>query len=164
MNNEKKQVKALLVIYTFALIISGYTAMIIPEGLQIGMKYIPSTWTTVYAWILYIHEAVEKMPRHLLYGYDWLAFGHYAIAIAFYGTWKNPTQNRWVIQWAMIISIMIIPFAFLMGAIRDIPFWWQLIDCSFGVFSLILLIMIDRRIKVLLLSELKEDLCTPKFI
>ena len=42
-----------------------------------------------------------------LYGTDWLAFGHFAIAIAF------------------------------VGALRGIPVWWRLIDCSFGVFGLI---------------------------
>ena len=29
------------------------------------------------------------------------------------------------------------PYALLFGAIRGIPFWWRLIDCSFGVFGLI---------------------------
>jgi hypothetical protein len=23
------------------------------------------------------------------------------------------------------------------GAVRDIPFWWRLVDCSFGVFGAI---------------------------
>ena len=25
----------------------------------------------------------------------------------------------------------------IFGAVRDIPFWWRLIDCSFGVFGAI---------------------------
>jgi hypothetical protein len=30
---------------------------------------------------------------------------------------------------------MVIPWAFYFGAVRGIPVWWRLIDCSFGVFG-----------------------------
>jgi len=33
--------------------------------------------------------------------------------------------------------LLVIPYAFIFGAIRGIPFWWRLIDCSFGVFGII---------------------------
>ncbi|MDB6032636.1 MAG: hypothetical protein JWM16_2974, partial [Verrucomicrobiales bacterium] len=35
----------------------------------------------------------------------------------------------------MIACVAIIPYAFVFGAVRQIPIWWRLIDCSFGVFS-----------------------------
>ena len=34
---------------------------------------------------------------------------------------------------------MIFPLAFIAGPIRGITFYWQLIDCSFGVFGFALL-------------------------
>jgi integral membrane sensor domain MASE1 len=32
---------------------------------------------------------------------------------------------------------MVIPYALVFGALRGIPFWWRLIDCSFGVFGFV---------------------------
>ncbi len=29
--------------------------------------------------------------------------------------------------------VLVIPYALIFGAVRGIPFWWRLIDCSFGV-------------------------------
>jgi len=37
----------------------------------------------------------------------------------------------------MYACIMVIPLAFIAGPIRQIPFFWQLIDCSFGVLGII---------------------------
>jgi hypothetical protein len=37
----------------------------------------------------------------------------------------------------MIACVAIIPLAFICGPIRQIPFYWRLIDCSFGVFGII---------------------------
>jgi len=33
--------------------------------------------------------------------------------------------------------VLVIPFAFVFGGLRGIPFWWRLIDCSFGLFGFI---------------------------
>jgi hypothetical protein len=162
MKKEKKQINILLLGYVVALVISGATAMIVPEGIAWLDKSIPSTWSTIYQWIHFVHLKIQASPKFLLYGFDWLAFAHYVIAMSFYGVWKDPVRNKWVIEWAMLASIAIFPMAFVMGAIRNIPFWWQLIDCSFGVVSLIPLIMIHRRIKVLEIQE-QEDSRILKF-
>ncbi len=163
MNKEKKyvsavwrEIKLLLSGCIIALVISGATAMIVPEGIAWLDKSIPTTWSTIYQWIHFVHLEIQASPKFLLYGFDWLAFAHYVIALSFYGVWKDPVKNKWVIEWAMLASIFIFPLAFVMGTIRGIPFWWQLIDCSFGVVSLIPLIMIHRRIKVLEIQE-RED-------
>jgi hypothetical protein len=37
----------------------------------------------------------------------------------------------------MIACVLVIPFALVFGAVRGIPFWWRLIDCSFGVFGFV---------------------------
>jgi hypothetical protein len=71
------------------------------------------------------------------YGTDLLAFAHLVIAVAFWGPLKDPVKNIWVIQFGMIACIMIFPLAFICGPIRNIPFYWQLIDCSFGAIGLI---------------------------
>lgn len=162
MKKENKQIKLLLSGYIIALVISGATAMIVPEGIAWLHEKIPTSWSVIYQWIHYVHVQIQASPKFLLYGFDWLAFAHYVIAMSFYGVWKDPVRNKWVIEWAMLASIAIFPLAFIMGYIRGIPFWWQLIDCSFGVVSMIPLIMIHRRIKVLEEQE-QEDSRILKF-
>jgi hypothetical protein len=71
------------------------------------------------------------------YGTDWLAFAHLVIAVAFIGPLKDPVRNIWVIQFGMYACLMVIPLALLCGPIRQIPFYWRIIDCSFGVLGII---------------------------
>ncbi len=83
-----------------------------------------------------LHEADQRTP-FIFYGADWLAFGHFVIAIAFVGALRDPVRNRWLFTFGMIACTLVIPYAFVFGALRGIPIWWRLIDCSFGVFGMI---------------------------
>ncbi|HVR37323.1 MAG TPA: hypothetical protein VMS21_15920, partial [Methylomirabilota bacterium] len=51
--------------------------------------------------------------------------------------WRDPVRNVWVIEFGMIACVLVVPFALIMGGVRDIPFGWRLIDCCFGVFGII---------------------------
>jgi hypothetical protein len=42
-----------------------------------------------------------------------------------------------VIEFGVIACILIIPFAMIAGHFRGMPFWWRLIDCSFGIIGLV---------------------------
>jgi len=33
--------------------------------------------------------------------------------------------------------VLVVPYAFVFGTIRGIPFWWRLIDCSFGLLGFV---------------------------
>jgi hypothetical protein len=35
----------------------------------------------------------------------------------------------------MIACVLVVPYALIFGAIREIPMFWRIIDCSFGVFG-----------------------------
>ena len=59
------------------------------------------------------------------------------IAVAFIGPLRDPVKNVWVIDFGMIACAAVIPLALICGPIRGIPFWWQLIDCSFGVVGIV---------------------------
>ena len=37
----------------------------------------------------------------------------------------------------LLACVLVIPLALTCGALRGIPWFWRLIDCSFGVFGLI---------------------------
>ena len=101
-------------------------------------------------WLTVIYEAVKETNNnypYLAYGTDWLAFAHLVIAVVFIGPLMDPVKNIWVIQFGMIACIMIFPLALIAGPVRHIPFFWQLIDCSFGVFGFIPLYICYRKIK-----------------
>jgi hypothetical protein len=74
------------------------------------------------------------------YGTDWLAFGHIVIAMFFIGPWRNPVANAWVLKVGLVACAGVIPLALICGPIRGIPFYWRLIDCSFGFFGALPLI------------------------
>jgi hypothetical protein len=91
-------------------------------------------------WLLRVHTALEQTQAQfpfLFYGTDWLAFGHIVIAIAFVGAWRDPVRNRWLFDFGLIVCALVVPYALVFGAWRGIPFWWRLIDCSFGAFGFI---------------------------
>ena len=46
-------------------------------------------------------------------------------------------SDVWVLQAGMIACALVLPLALICGAVRQIPFGWRLIDCSFGVFGII---------------------------
>ncbi len=83
-----------------------------------------------------LQETSDKHPI-LFYGTDWLAFGHFIIALVFVGALRDPVRNRWLFDFGLIACALVIPFALVFGAVRGIPFWWRLIDCSFGVFGFV---------------------------
>ena len=108
--------------------------------------------TGLGSWIDRVYVGVkttnEQFP-FIGYGYDWLAFAHIVIAIAFIGPIKDPVKNIWIIEFGCIACVAVIPLAFIAGHIRHIPIYWQLIDCSFGVIGLIPLLICHKKIKQL---------------
>jgi len=73
----------------------------------------------------------------IAYGTDWLAFGHLIIALFFIGPLIDPVRNIWVIYTGLIACVAVIPLALICGPIREIPFYWRLIDCSFGIIGFV---------------------------
>ncbi len=65
----------------------------------------------------------------------------------FIGLFRDPVRNVWVVQWAMIACLSIIPLALIAGPVRGIPFWWSCIDMSFGVVGLVPLLFLYRYIR-----------------
>jgi hypothetical protein len=83
-----------------------------------------------------LRESYAKYPW-LAYGTDWLAFAHVVIAIFFIGAFMDPVRNIWILKAGIIGCVLVIPLALICGAIRQIPFGWRMIDCSFGAFGVI---------------------------
>jgi len=137
MNRSKdiRTVRRLLAIFIVSLFISGLTVLPVAAELRLARSVIsngsaPDQWL---ARVQLAYSEVNSRGPFLLYGYDWLAFAHFVLAGLFIGPWLHPVRNRWVIQFGLGACILILPFAFIAGYVRGIPFWWQLIDCSFGI-------------------------------
>ncbi len=154
-----RRIRGLLFVFICALILSGATA--IPLETELGAlakitgptdKSATTQGAGLIGWVAEVHAGlVQTNAKYsfLSYGTDWLAFAHFVIAIAFIGPMRDPVRNIWVVEFGMIACVLVVPFAFGMGAVRGIPLEWRLIDCSFGVFGIIPLWFCRRQIKEL---------------
>lgn len=135
----KKQIRLLLAFFMTALIISGATAMPVETELSFVLPFLPAGGIVaqLFSKVLQAVQAANRNYPFLLYGYDWLAFAHFVIAVAFIGPFRNPVKNIWVIEFGMIACAMVIPFALIVAGFRGLPLWWRIIDCSFGVIGFI---------------------------
>ena len=136
----RKRIKWVISIFVFFLILSGVTAFPVETELKWALHYLTWLPQTLYDYLQTVSIAVTETNANypfMAYGFDWLAFAHILIGIAFIGPYRDPVRNIWVIEWAMICCVAIIPLAFICGPIREIPLYWTLIDCSFGVFGIL---------------------------
>jgi len=137
---EKKtlqHIRRLLLAFMIVLFLSGLTAIPVQAELSFLLKIFNQP-TQLHNWlekVLSGYKNVNNDTPFLLYGYDWLAFAHFILAILFIGPYKDPVKNIWVIEVGLIACVLILPLAFIAGPFRGIPIGWQLIDCSFGVFG-----------------------------
>lgn len=150
MKNEKqllKRIRLLMLAFMILLLLSGLTAFPLNWELSLLAQWAGDSKGAIADWIRSVHQAlqdVETRYPYLSYGTDWLAFAHMVIAIAFVGPLRDPVRNIWVIHFGMIACLLVFPLAFICGPIRGIPFYWQLIDCSFGLFGFIPLYLCHR--------------------
>lgn len=151
-------IRLILGFFVVSLVASGITAFPLRSELQLLTSWfgegttIGSAIPSLAYWLSHVREGLETVGREypfIAYGTDWLAFAHLVIAIAFLGPLKDPVKNIWVVEFGMIACLLVIPLALICGPIRGIPFFWQLVDCSFGVFGLIPLVIVRRMILTL---------------
>jgi hypothetical protein len=141
------RIRLLLALFMTCLVLSGLTAVPlewevgrVADALGIPENASPDAYTGLRYWIATVREGLkETYARYpfIAYGTDWLAFAHVVIAIAFIGPLIDPVRNAWVITFGMIACVLVIPMALVFGPLRGIPFYWRLIDCSFGVLGFI---------------------------
>ncbi|MDT9690943.1 hypothetical protein Q5762_21850 [Streptomyces sp. P9(2023)] len=143
--------------FIVCLVLSGLTAFplvtelrLIEDALTSWAAPVGELFPGLLEWIARVGDGLDTADARypfLLYGTDWLAFAHLVIAVAFYGPYRDPVRNIWVIEFGMIACVGIIPLALICGPIRGIPFWWSVIDMSFGVFGIVPLYVVRRMIK-----------------
>ncbi len=147
----QRRIKICLWVIIIGLVLSGITAFPLESELALLKAHL-SPNGAMANWINTIYSAVKATNTQfpwLSYGTDWLAFAHLVIAVVFIGPLRDPVRNIWVIHFGMIACIAIFPLAFIAGTIRGIPFFWRLIDCSFGVIGFIPLYFCNKYIRLL---------------
>ena len=156
---EQKQIilkiRLVTLFFMAALVVSGITAFPVETELRLAMQFLnidgqnPESLNGLQRWLAFVYEGISATNAQfpfIAYGFDWLAFAHLVIAVAFIGLYREPVRNKWLVTWAMICCVAIIPLALICGEIRGIPFLWRLIDISFGVFGIIPLIYLRKLI------------------
>jgi hypothetical protein len=141
MNREqalRRRIKLLTWLFIAGLVLSGATAIPLVDETRLLVRILGANHETTgwVSWLVQARDALaQAQSQHpfLFYGTDWLAFGHFVIAIAFIGALRDPVRNSWLFDFGLIACVLVIPYALVFGGLRGIPFWWRLIDCSFGV-------------------------------
>lgn len=117
----KKKIRLLILFFMIALVLSGLTAMPAETELRWLMQYKDLLPEQLGNWLQTCYGALadtnSKYP-FLAYGYDWLAFAHFVIALSFIGPYRNPVRNAWIIDWQIICCMAVIPLAVIAGPIR----------------------------------------------
>jgi hypothetical protein len=139
-----------LSVFVVGLVVSGITAFPLLAEMRLLVKWFgvgdaisPSGHTGLEFWLLTVRFGLEdtyvRYPW-IAYGTDWLAFGHIAIALFFVGPLLRPAESRSVLYAGIAACVLVFPLAFVCGAVRGIPLYWRLIDCSFGLLGVVPLI------------------------
>jgi hypothetical protein len=105
---------------------------------------------SVIAWLRRVQAALGEVgERHpfLFYGTDWLAFGHFVIALFFVRAWRDPLRNAWLYDYGLLACALVVPWALIFGGWRGIPFWWRGVDCLFGLLGAVPLWLCRREIR-----------------
>jgi hypothetical protein len=128
----EQRIKLVTLLIMAALVLSGATAIPLtseidwlvkftnPQGLS-GAKLAPSGLALR---LMKAQEALHQTKAvypFLFYGTDWLAFGHFMIALAFIGVLLDPLRNARLFTFGIIACVLVIPYALVFGALCGIP-------------------------------------------
>src|SRR5947209_5670403 len=98
MNSEARllhRIRWSVAIIIFGLVMSGATAIPLQTELDIVARVVGDRQDGISVWLRKVHEGLSQTyPRYpfVAYGTDWLAFGHFAIALVFCWAWKEPVR------------------------------------------------------------------------
>ncbi|MEO6229796.1 MAG: hypothetical protein ABJB11_03300 [Ferruginibacter sp.] len=148
------KIRGVIWFFIIVLLVSGITVFPLESELAWLTNHSSLMPPALSEWIQKCYDAIVGMNAQypmLAYGYDWLAFAHIIIALAYIGPLRDPIKNSWLIDWGLISCMAVIPLAFTAGTMRQIPLFHILIDCSFGIIGIIPLWLCKRWIKKLAL-------------
>ena len=150
---QLRTIRIWLSIFIAGLILSGVTAFPLEHETAWLASFLtvhPILPQGIILWIDRVHQALYEdsiRAPYLAYGTDWLAFAHLTLAVLFLGPLVDPVRNKWVLQFGLIACAGVLALALIAGPLRGIPIAWRLIDCSFGVFGAIPLLICLKQLR-----------------
>ena len=157
-----RRIRILIIGFIVGLVLSGLTAFPLEWELNYLAQMLGAApqsshreYSGLLMWVVKVRNGLRQTNANfpfLAYGTDWLAFAHLMIAVAFIGPLREPLRNKWIVDWGLICCAAIIPLALICGPLRGIPFYWRLIDCSFGIVGAIPLLWCRK-----LIGELESE-------
>jgi hypothetical protein len=141
------RIRMLIAAFMLLLIISGLTAFPVQTELHFLQQHSEYFSPLLQQWLAKVTLAIDATANnypYLLYGYDWLAYAHIVIALFFVGVYRDPVRNAWVLRIGLLACAGVFVLAFAVASLRDIPLFWTFIDCSFGFFGAIPLLIAHR--------------------
>jgi hypothetical protein len=151
----EKGIRRLLGLFIVCLVFSGITAFPLEWEMSIFSKYVGFLPVELKEWYTKVGDGIHQTGANypfIAYGTDWLAFSHIIIALFFLAPLKEPVKYLLIIEIGILACMLVFPLALCCGPLRGIPFFWRMIDCSFGVVGGLLLLYIRR--KILLIRDL----------
>src|ERR1051325_1191029 len=131
----RRRIQAATSIIILGLFLGGATALPLQTELEAIARWFhagnlspPQAKSEFVKWILIVRDALRvTYAKYPFIGYstDWLAFGHFIIALGFVGALRHPMRNIWLFTWGMIASVLLVPWALIMGEVREIPIYWR---------------------------------------
>ena len=167
MHNKKlvTRIRIMIILFVVLLMLSGITAFATYSELEWMVRmHLFSDDSFMGAWISKVWLALKDTNNNhplLFYGYDWLAFAHIVIGLAFIGPFRDPVRNKWIIDWGILACIGVLPLALIAGPVRGIPWYHIIIDCSFGVIGIIPLLVVKKWINQLERSTSQDSVQQP---
>jgi hypothetical protein len=131
--------RIVLGIFIIGLVLSGISALPLQWELSVLDRWFGAR-AELGHFISHVHSGIlQTYARFPFFGYatDWLGFGHFVIAAFFILPFVDPIKYRAVLRVGLAACAGVIVLALICGPIRGIPFFWTLIDCSFGIFGAI---------------------------
>ncbi|MGV3532451.1 MAG: hypothetical protein ACO1QR_08780 [Chthoniobacteraceae bacterium] len=142
-----RRIRIALVVFIIGLVLSGVTAFPLLWELSIigRLLGVDPSEPALYGdglrfWIALVWRGLQDTYADypfIAYGTDWLAFAHLMIALFFLPVYRDPQRYRANLLCGIAACVLVVPLALICGPIRDIPLYWRLIDCSFGVVGII---------------------------
>jgi hypothetical protein len=136
--------------FILGLVLSGISALPLQHELSLLSRLLgisdPASYANMHGlqhWIAFVYFGLQQTySRFPFFGYasDWLAFGHFVTAGLFILPFTDPRRYRPVLHVGLVACVGVIVVALICGPIRSIPWFWTLIDCSFGIVGAIPLV------------------------
>lgn len=141
-------------VFMLGLAVSGLSAFPLLGELEILVNLTSQNtrWAPLAAWIVQVRDALQVTYHaypFIAYGTDWLAFGRLVIALFFLGPMVDPARNIFILHAGVWACGLVIPLALICGVVREVPFYWRLVDCALGAAGAVLLLYAIRWTKQL---------------